>query len=103
MWTTFASTNEHHVDGGGIRGLYSLFILRQLMNQIKLYEETFSDGTGGVSYAPSSFHPLDEPLNVSHIPPPSQPQDNEQEGNGHNGHYLPCHYFDYICGTSTGG
>jgi hypothetical protein len=100
-WTTFITTNKYHADGGGIRGFYSLFILRLLMEQIKLYEETFSDGKGVVSPAPSSFHPLDEPLNVSHLPPPSPRQHDEQRQT--NGHYLPCHYFDYICGTSTGG
>jgi hypothetical protein len=70
------------------------------MNTIKMVEETFSDGEGKISPAWSSFHPSVEPFNVSHVQPPSQDED---EQHGPKGHYLPCHYFDFICGTSTGG
>ncbi|KAH7342725.1 acyl transferase/acyl hydrolase/lysophospholipase [Rhexocercosporidium sp. MPI-PUGE-AT-0058] len=87
-------------DGGGIRGLYSLLILKLLMNNVRYIEEIYVDGTGASARASSSFHPAKEPLYVSHSPQPSQ--DDEQEQRSH-GNFLPCHYFDYICGTSTGG
>jgi hypothetical protein len=67
------------------------------MNTIKFIEENFSDGEGKISRAMSSFHPQNEPPNLSHI------RDREDEGDVSGGHFLPCHYFDYICGTSTGG
>jgi hypothetical protein len=70
------------------------------MNNIRLIEQTFTDGRGEVAKALSSFSPLNEPANVSHIPNTTRSDDGE---NGSNGNYLPCHYFDYICGTSTGG
>jgi hypothetical protein len=86
------------VDGGGVRGLYSLYILQLLMRHIEVIEKTFADGKGEESQALSSFFPLDEPLNVSH----NQTTSRDSEG-GPSGQFLPCHYFDYICGTSTGG
>ena len=71
------------------------------MNTIRLIEENFSDGKGEIAQATSSFHPLNEPLNVSHIS--ANPRDNEGERPAPSGHFLPCHYFDFICGSSTGG
>ena len=86
------------VDGGGVRGLYSLHILQLLMRNIEAIETSFADGTGQESQALSSFSPLDEPQNVSHSQTASR---DGEEGSGRL--FLPCHYFDYICGTSTGG
>ena len=74
-----------------MRGYYSLRFLRILMEFVKYQEERFVNGTGEVVPALSSFHPHDEPDHVSH----------HQPSNRNN--FLPCHYFDYICGTSTGG
>jgi hypothetical protein len=78
------------LDGGGIRGYYSLLHLEKLMEWCKTIElemdrvenVTHESGLG------SSFAPCGEPRNVSHMPTYT--------------HYLPCHYFDYIGGTSTG-
>ncbi|TAQ86448.1 hypothetical protein B7494_g5222 [Chlorociboria aeruginascens] len=85
-------------DGGGIRGLYSLYILKYLMNLIRFIEDNHVDGKGNQAPAKSSFYPLKQPQHASHTPSSS---DNDDEGI--QGVYLPCHYFDYICGTSTGG
>ena len=71
------------------------------MNKIQFIEESFSDGKGEISHALSSFTPCDEPPHVSHIL--RNPQDDNSEDKAPSGHFLPCHYFDYICGTSTGG
>ena len=53
------------LDGGGIRGLSSLFILREIMKEIQKLE--YPDG----------------------VVPEKLP--------------LPCHYLDFMVGTSTGG
>jgi len=58
------------------------------MEFIKEAEEKL-DQEEGVKGLQSSFSPCKEPANVSHITGPYT-------------HYLPCHYFDYIAGTSTG-
>ncbi|KAJ8125377.1 hypothetical protein O1611_g8262 [Lasiodiplodia mahajangana] len=68
------------LDGGGIRGYWSLLVLRALMQEIE-EEERKQD-----QRVTSSFHPCEVPLNVS------------QKETA----FLPCHYFDYVAGTSTG-
>ncbi|KAF1963562.1 FabD/lysophospholipase-like protein [Byssothecium circinans] len=65
------------LDGGGIRGYASLIILQRLMHEIALAEVRLQDTLG--------------PVNDS-----ERTTFNEDE-------LLPCHYFDYIYGTSTGG
>ncbi|KAI1128946.1 acyl transferase/acyl hydrolase/lysophospholipase [Nemania abortiva] len=62
-------------DGGGIRGYWSLLVLDELMQSIKR-EELARDEP-----ARSSFHPCEEPLNISRVSPtPATP-------------FLPCHYL----------
>ncbi|KAK0708224.1 patatin-like phospholipase-domain-containing protein [Lasiosphaeris hirsuta] len=97
--TNSASSNSPHLsikspwskqliltlDGGGIRGYSSLIILRALMNQIAETEQNL------------------EPLAISsaytcRIDPKSIPENVLRKGQ-----YLPCHYFDYVAGTSVGG
>ena len=73
------------LDGGGIRGYSSLVTLRTLMRTIAEIEQTL------------------EPKAVSstqtdRIDPAKIPDDVLRKGQ-----YLPCHYFDYIAGTSVGG
>jgi len=66
------------------------------MDRIKFREQRFTDGTGQETPAASSFSPCDQPPNVSTIPRDPEEQEDRKV-------FLPCHYFDYICGTSTGG
>ena len=85
------------LDGGGIRGYSALLIIKELMSVIKRLEINHTDGA-----APSSYHP--------ESPAPMFAMDSRGEGqpettgqNHASAHWLPCHYFDYMAGTSTGG
>ncbi|KAK5662082.1 hypothetical protein OQA88_10196 [Cercophora sp. LCS_1] len=73
------------LDGGGIRGYSSLIILRALMREIASIEQTLEPK------ALSSAHT--ERIDSDKIP----------DHVLRKGQYLPCHYFDYIAGTSVGG
>lgn len=69
------------LDGGGVRGYSSLLILKELMIRIGKKEQELNGNARSSSYSPLS-------KSASHV------ADTE---------YLPCHYFDCIAGTSTGG
>ncbi|KAK4219955.1 patatin-like phospholipase-domain-containing protein [Rhypophila decipiens] len=73
------------LDGGGIRGYSSLVILRAIMTEIAHIEQSLEP------HAASSAH-------TDRIPATQIPPEVYREGE-----YLPCHYFDYIAGTSVGG
>jgi hypothetical protein len=94
-------TDKHYTDGGEVRGLYSLHILKQLMDEIRSLETVYVDREGKAAPATSSFHPLEPPQNASHGP--SSSHYGPERGSAHDEVFLPCHYFDCICGTSTGG
>ncbi|KAF2238224.1 FabD/lysophospholipase-like protein [Viridothelium virens] len=90
------------LDGGGIRGVWSLLALEKLMDCIES-EERKSDGR---EIAEDSFHPKKFPKNVS-LGPFLEDDLVRESGGDHktwkaSRRYLPCHYFDYICGSSTG-
>ncbi|KAI0443750.1 acyl transferase/acyl hydrolase/lysophospholipase [Xylaria telfairii] len=78
-------------DGGGVRGYWSLLVLQHLMQVIRDIEVNHDGATK------SSFHPCQRPENVSHL----TNQDNLDNPTEYTP-FLPCHYFDYIGGTSTG-
>lgn len=67
-------------DGGGVRGYFSLLVLEYLIQEIQNEERRLQ---GKIK---SSFYPCDCPPTYSEVATP----------------FLPCHYFDYIGGTSTG-
>lgn len=89
--------NQIHVissDGGGVRGYSSLLIVKRLMTRIRDIELHHLEGPvqSSVSYPwmgsdVRDAAGADEPPNVSDLVDD----------------FLPCHYFDYMVGTSTGG
>ncbi|KAF4461326.1 Calcium-independent phospholipase A2-gamma [Fusarium albosuccineum] len=78
-------------DGGGIRGYSSLLILKKIMLEIRrlelLHEEYPAPSSDYYPWMEGSWH---GPVKVDREP------ERVDE-------YLPCHYFDYMAGTSTGG
>ncbi|MCJ1456642.1 hypothetical protein MMC28_007004 [Mycoblastus sanguinarius] len=62
------------------------------MKAIIRLETNYPSGAGSDGPAQSSYHPL------SPSPPMTITADLRNSS-----HWLPCHYFDYIAGTSTGG
>lgn len=95
-------TNPTDLDGGGIRGLGSLLILQELMNKVGDEEKRMDreDGRAESSFSPCLYKPtyrnardMEEQIssaeNIESLPNSSL--------------FLPCHYFTYAVGTSTGG
>jgi hypothetical protein len=89
------------LDGGGVRGYSSLLILQKLMEIIKDIEVDHSDGSATSSYHPEPYR---EPFS-SHNSRNGRigETDSHKAGEDTRLEYLPCHSFDFIGGTSTGG
>ena len=85
-------------DGGGIRGYSALLILQKLMEAIGRRERTHSDGP-----ATSSYHPLLPPSKTSEEATRREMDNAAEDCVTDSSPWLPCHYFDYMAGTSTGG
>lgn len=102
------SPNLFRADGGGIRGYWSLLALQTLMQYIAEEEKNFDDGNDEEII--HSFHPHQWPNNVSHIPMSDERRRVERARDPDEKcrtmlearRFLPCHYFDHICGSSTG-
>ena len=75
-------------DGGGIRGYWSLLALKWLMEWIAELEEEAE------TKLLHSFEPAPWPETI--LRPAPHTDENRAR------RYFPCHYFDYICGSSTG-
>ncbi|KAL9022282.1 MAG: hypothetical protein Q9185_000524 [Variospora sp. 1 TL-2023] len=76
------------LDGGGVRGYSSLLLLKRLMDDIASLEKEINPQAGT-----SAFSPLID-LTSLYSDPMMEKLKNT---------YRPCHYFDYIGGSSTGG
>ena len=98
-------------DGGGIRGLWTLLVLKMLMYFIAEEEERLSPDNDNDCH---SFYPQNFPANVSHLEMNTVENTRLESLDHTQSHqqfkawdaekrFLPCHYFDYIGGTSTGG
>ncbi|KAI9708449.1 MAG: hypothetical protein M1820_003910 [Bogoriella megaspora] len=80
------------LDGGGIRGYASLLILQKLMHEIAEWERRLD---------------AEEMITEELVPRPSHNETLLPDGNTRpevvEDELRPCHYFDYMYGTSTGG
>ncbi|KAM0794634.1 acyl transferase/acyl hydrolase/lysophospholipase [Usnea florida] len=94
-------------DGGGIRGYGSLLMLQALMEKIAI-EERRIDPTIESSFSPCIY----KPTRVGFSTPfskngksfeASRVTETNSNGLSDDSLFLPCHYFDYGAGTSTGG
>lgn len=92
------------IDGGGIRGYGSLLILRALMDKIG-EEEKGLDPNVKSSFAPYDYKPI--PKKTCGALDNSEVDDDvvatATQGLPNSSLFLPCHYFTYAAGTSTGG
>ncbi len=96
-------------DGGGIRGYGSLLILQDLMNKIGDLEKTLDESTVS-SFSPCEYRPTTvKPANTSSGSASSLHSDagtsgpTKLHGLPNSAVFLPCHYFTYAAGSSTGG
>ena len=80
------------LDGGGIRGYSSLLILKNLMTRIRELEQK-PDSKAFASWDSPLIEPDRAKSKLAKFPT----QEEEHAD------FLPCHYFDYIAGTSSGG
>jgi hypothetical protein len=69
-------------DGGGIRGYATLIILKDIMSKVRAQEKE-EDAELRNAYSINDYDKEKDPLTTKSP--------------------LPCHYFDYVVGTSTGG
>ncbi|KAG8629248.1 hypothetical protein KVT40_003113 [Elsinoe batatas] len=76
------------LDGGGIRGFSSALILKKLMEEIYKWEKKIEEQEGTPTRGNESEN--DDPSARSKLPASAD-------------ELLPCHYFDFMYGTSTGG
>lgn len=95
------------LDGGGVRGYSSLLILRELMREVAALEQKDPPARCSVSPLCMRNRPSTTigPTRSStvRLRPTESPQSEEEGPARASSHYLPCHYFDYVAGTSTGG
>jgi hypothetical protein len=91
----WASILTSRVGGGGPRGLYQLYLLKALMERVEFYELSLDEQNKATSSADSPLLRFHSDKS-DHCQPRSRVPTVE-------GIYLPCHYFDYIGGTSVGG
>ncbi|KAH5400365.1 hypothetical protein HBI47_197860 [Parastagonospora nodorum] len=104
----WSERNLLSLDGGGIRGYWTLLVLQQLMKYIANEElKRKDDDDEHHSFFPSQF--------PEHVTQGKDDEDERRKQQAAPGarvftweyvrearKFLPCHYFDYICGSSTG-
>ncbi|CAH0046492.1 unnamed protein product [Clonostachys solani] len=79
------------LDGGGIRGYSSLLILKNIMIAIRRIETSYPE------------YPVTSSMSYPWMEDEDQTVNRASEATGRVDAFLPCHYFDYLAGTSTGG
>lgn len=92
------------LDGGGIRGYSALLIIKAIMQEIERRERTSPAGPHEADGpAVSSYHPLSSTQVMATDTRSLDGHNDLDNGSDGSSKWLPCHYFDYIAGTSTGG
>jgi hypothetical protein len=75
------------LDGEGVSGHSALSFLKRLMSKVQQYEEEEEPNIESSAAPRSTYKWIHPPPSGRYCPSP----------------FLPCHYFDYIGGTGTGG
>lgn len=98
-------THLTDLDGGGIRGLGSLLILQELMNKVGDEEKRTGreDGYAESSFSPCPYKPIYPNRTRTDSSEVGMLSGATSVGLPNSSLYLPCHYFTYAAGTSTGG
>lgn len=94
-------------DGGGIRGYGSLLIIRALMEKVGI-EERRIDPVVKSSFSPCLYKPTKIGFSTRFTKDVESFEatvvtETNPSGLSNDSLFLPCHYFDYGAGTSTGG
>ena len=89
------SKSNESIDGGGIRGYSALLIIKELMQAIGKIERRLG--------AQSSYHPFEPGIGRERGAGPKTSHNQREYPVTDTSPWLPCHYFDYMAGTSTGG
>lgn len=103
----------YFTDGGGIRGYWTLLVLERLMMSIADEERAYAGAYSREQQAEHhSFWPHPFPENATQGPFSLDEERQLKLADGDQAakcnalkdarKFLPCHYFDYICGSSTG-
>lgn len=109
----WSEQNLLSLDGGGIRGYWTLLVLERLMMSIADEERAYAGAHSREQQAEHhSFWPHPFPENATQGPFSSDEEQQLKLVDGDQAakcnalkdarKFLPCHYFDYICGSSTG-
>ncbi|KAK3657560.1 hypothetical protein LTR56_002335 [Elasticomyces elasticus] len=110
---TYAGALAHSdADGGGVRGYWSLLVLQHLMECIAEHEAKFrEDKSEQVDRHIHSFTPQPFRQNACHVLSTEERHQRDAALTEEDRtialdpakRFLPCHYFDYIGGSDTGG
>jgi len=99
------------LDGGGVRGFATLLVIQELMKKIEVCQLGHHHGSSCSSKS-ATVRPFllthclcDKKIEKDGLDPGPCSAAYSQNPNAKFGteEFLPCHYFDYIAGTSTGG
>ncbi|MCJ1345701.1 hypothetical protein MMC31_003910 [Peltigera leucophlebia] len=105
-------THRHFPDGGGVRAYSTLLIIRELMEVIaQIEQQDMIPANSSATPFSLSFeqeeaanHDSTRMAGLSPITSPITSVSKKTPDTGDiSSRFLPCHYFDYIGGTSTGG